>query len=185
MLVTRLGRRYAKSLLELSIEMGKLEEVKKDIDHLVAVIEESRDFRLFVQSPVVNADIKIKTFEKLFKESFQELTFNFIQIITRKGREGHLASIAQGFQEQYNKHKGIEKAVVTTAQALSDQQKEELKQKLNKAVGKDIIIEEKIDDSIIGGMTLRVGDRQYNGSIAHQLKMLKRQLRDNSYIKDF
>ncbi len=185
MQVTRLGRRYAKSLLELSIEMGKLEEVKSDIDRLLTVIKESRDFRLFTQSPVINSDIKIKTFDKLFGDTFNELTFNFIQIITRKGREAHLGSIAEGFQELYRKHKGIEKAVVTTAIPLSDQQKEELKQKLNLAVGKSIIIEEKIDPTVIGGMTLRVGDKQYNGSIAHQLNMLRRQFKSNLYIKDF
>ncbi len=177
--ITRLDRRYAKPLLELSIEIGKLKKVKKDIDCLIAVIKESKDFRLLIESPIINSDIKSGIFEKLFANSFQKLTFDFLQIIIRKNRERDLASIARGFEELYYKYKDIQRAVVTTAKPLFAEQNKKLKQKLNQTMWKDVIIEEKIDPSIIGGIIIRLDDKQYNGSVAHQLNLLKQQFRNN------
>lgn len=185
MIVTALNRRYAKSLLDLSIEQNKLEEIKKDMDLLIEVITSSRDLRVLLSSPIVSADKKESILTTLFQGKVSELTFKFISIILSKGRESQLEGIAHGFINLYRINKGIEEAIVTSAVQLSDAQRNEIREKLKGLTGNSIEITETIDPSIIGGVKIRVGDRQYNGSVAYQLDQLKRQFESNQYIADF
>ncbi|MGB0175817.1 MAG: ATP synthase F1 subunit delta [Owenweeksia sp.] len=185
MAITKLGRRYAKSLLDLSEELGKVEEVKGDIDQVLSVVRGSKEFRTLIKSPIISADKKIAIYHEIFKDQLGELTSNFIDIITRKGRESHLEAIALGFQELYRIKKDISKAVVTTAVPLTDTQRAEIKAKLVESTGQEIEMDEVVDPSIIGGITLRVGDKRYNGSISHQLEILKRQFKNNLYVADY
>lgn len=185
MIVTRLGKRYAKSLLELADELGKIEEVKADMETILSAIEGSREFQILIHSPVINPSKKIDIFHELFQGKLSELTCNFIDIITRKGREKKLGVIAQGFLNLYRVKKGISVAIVTTATKMSDSQREAVRAKVADATGNKIEIEENIDPSIIGGMTLRLDDKEFNGSIAYQLNSLKRQFQDNLYVPDY
>ncbi|AEV33343.1 ATP synthase F1 subunit delta [Owenweeksia hongkongensis] len=185
MIVTALNRRYAKSLLDLSIEQNKLEESMKDMDYVMKVIASSRDLRVLLKSPIVNADKKEAILVNLFQGQISDLTFKFINIILSKGRESQLEGIAHGFLNLYRKNKGIEEAVVTSAVELSEAQRNDIREKLKGITGNSIEITEMIDPSIIGGVKIRVGDKQYNGSIAYQLDQLKRQFESNQYIADF
>ena len=185
MIVTALNRRYAKSLLDLSIEQNKLEEIKKDMDLVIEVIASSRDLRVLLKSPIVSADKKEAILVALFEGKVSDLTFRFINIILSKGRESQLEGIAHGFLNLYRINKGIEEAVVTSAVQLSEAQRNDIREKLKGITGNSIEITETIDPSIIGGVKIRVGDKQYNGSIAYQLDQLRRQFESNQYIADF
>lgn len=185
MIVTRLGKRYAKSLLELAQELGKVEEVKADMATIQEAIEGSREFAILISSPVINPSKKIAIFKELFDNKLSELTCNFLEIITNKGREKKLAAIAQAYLDLYRLKNGIAVAIVTTAIALSDKERETIRTKIASATGKKIEIEERVDASIIGGMTLRLDDKEFNGSMAYKLSALKRQFSDNLYVPDF
>lgn len=185
MIVTALNRRYAKSLLDLSIEQNKLEEVKGDMDVIIEIIGSSRELRLLLTSPVIGEHKKEAVLKEIFAGSISELTFRFMSIILSKGREGQLEGIAHGFINLYRIHKGIEEAMVTSAHALSEAQRKEIREKLHSITGHSIEITEKVDPSLIGGVKIRVGDKEYNGSVAYQLDQLKRQFESNHYIADF
>lgn len=185
MLITRLSRRYAKSLLDFAQEQGKVEEVKKDIDQILAVIKESRDFNLMLKSPVISPDRKEKIFDAAFAGSMNEITLQFCKIIIRKGREAELDAIAEAFKQRYRDMNGIEEALITSAVPLSETQREEIRQKLARLTGSEIQIKEKVDPSMIGGLKVRVSDREYNGSIAAQLTLLRRRFEKNTFIAEF
>ena len=185
MIVTALNRRYAKSLLDLSIEQNTLEEVKGDMDSIIEIIGSSRELRLLLSSPIINEDKKEAVLKQIFAGSISELSFRFMSIILAKGREGQMEGIAHGFINLYRAHKGIEEAVVTSANGLTESQRNDIREKLKGITGNSIEITEMIDPSIIGGVKIRVGDKQYNGSIAYQLEQLKRQFESNQYIADF
>lgn len=185
MIVTRLGKRYAKSLLDLANEMGKTDDVKADMETILNIIKNSKEFEILINSPIINPDKKLSIFKELFDGKLTEMSCNFIEIITRKGRESKLGVIAQGYINLYRIGKGINVATVTTAVALSDEERESIRAKIADATGKSIEIEEKVDPSIIGGITLRLDDKQFNGSIAYQLESLKRQFRENLYVPEY
>src|SRR5687767_1782106 len=98
--------RYAKSLIDLAVEQGKLEKVLDDINGFLNAAN-NRDLILLLKSPLVKPDKKEKVMEAIFKERVDELTYSFFQIIIRKGREALLPEIAEEFVNQYRKIKGI------------------------------------------------------------------------------
>ena len=184
MLITKVHRRYAKSLLDFAKEKEMVEDVKQDVDRVIAVIDDSREFRVMLKSPVITPDRKEKVVDAIFAEHLTEVTSNFIKILIRKGREDDLEETMRSFGNLYRDHRGIEKAVITTAQPLSSQQRNEIKSRLTEITSKKIEIAEVVDKSIIGGLKVKVGDRQYNGSIAAQLDQLRREFKKNEFVAE-
>ncbi len=185
MLVTRLARRYAKSLLELATETGKTEVVKKDMAFLAEAYKESRDLRVFLKSPVIEGSKKVAILKEVLRSQLDELTERFIKLMAKGGREGDLATIAQAYLDLYQKQNGIEAAVVTTAAPLTEAQRTSLISKLAETLGKEIVLEEKVNPELIGGMILRVDNREYNGSIATKLNLLRKDFANNPYLPEF
>ncbi|MDZ7845631.1 MAG: ATP synthase F1 subunit delta [Owenweeksia sp.] len=185
MLITKLHKTYAKSLLEFAIEMDKLEEVREDVMLVLAVGDESRDFGVMLKSPVINPGKKEKVIDAIFGGKFTEITTHFIRILIRKGREPLLEEIMHAFLDRYRDHKGIEKALVTTATGLSDGQRAEVEKILTEFTKSSVEIEEKVNADLIGGLIVKVGDHQYNGSIARKLEKLRMDFNKNSFIANF
>ncbi len=184
-MVTALNRRYAKSLLALAVDMQKVDEVKKDMDLVSATVNASRDLAVLLKSPVVKEDKKTAIIKGVFEGKVGDLTLKFLLILVSKGRESQLEGMAEGFQNLYRAHNGIQQASITTAASLGDAQRTDISAKLKEVIGSNIELKEIIDPSIIGGIKIRVGDRQYNGSLAYQLQQLKRQFESNQYVADF
>ena len=97
----RVATRYAKSLLELAIETNKLEKVYEDITMLYGLCQESRPFHNFIKNPIINSYKKLGIFNSLFEKRVDELSYKFIDIITRKGREDILPEIGEQFLKEY------------------------------------------------------------------------------------
>lgn len=181
----RVNSRYAKSLLELSIEKEILEDIYKDIKQFAKISDTNRDFVLLLKNPIINSGKKLAILKQLFEGKVHEVTMQFFTIITRKNREDHLPGIAASFVDQYNKYKNIEKAMVTTTFPLGEQNRAEVRQLIKKISGKDVELKEKVDPSIIGGFVLQIGDRRIDSSISSKLKELKYQFSYNPYVKEF
>ena len=182
--VTKLARVYAKALLDLAVEQNNLPTVREEIGHIKAVLEASPDLKRALGSPVVKDDQKRAVFSSIFKDKLGELTLRFADLLIRQGRGAQFKAIFQAFEEAFLRFKGIRAAVVTTAYELSAQEEQDIKEKLAQLSGQDIQLEKKIDPDLIGGMILRMGDRQYNGSVAAELKRLRREFKTNQYISE-
>lgn len=182
----RAASRYAKSLLELAVEKGKLEDVQQDMKLFDKVCKENKNFTLMLKNPIIKHDKKKAVLNALFEGKVNDLTIALFGIITKKNRESILPALAVEFQNQYNTHKGIELAKVTTAVPLT----KELRAKLEGIVKNisdrtSVELVEEIDKNIIGGFILKVGDRQIDDSIKTKLKALELEFSQNLYIKEF
>lgn len=182
MSVNRIASRYAKPLLELSIEKGILEEVAKDMDQFAALCESNRDFVLMLKNPILNHLNKLSILKKIFTGKVNDLTLSIFDIISRKNREQYLPEIALEFHKQYNIAKGISEATVTTVVPLNAQLKIEVTALVKKITGKKVELTEIISPSIIGGFILRIGDRQIDDSINSKLNELKLKFSQNLYV---
>jgi len=185
MLISKVDKRYAKSLLDFAEEVNRVDEVKADVESILAVMEDSREFRIMLQSPVISTDKKEAVMDAIFESKLSDILSNYFKIIARRGREGTLEGILRGFIELYRSKNNIESAVITVAKPLTDKQRAEIKAKLAAASGKDIVITEKVDPAMIGGVKIRLGDKEFNGSIAAQLNKLKRKFESNAFIATF
>ena len=178
----RVSTRYAKSLLELAIEKGALEEVLADMKQLTAVATANRDFALSLKSPIVNFDKKLKVLNALFASTANKITMAFYGIVARKNRADLLVDIAREFQKQYNSHKGIQVADLTTTFPITEDLRSKFVGIVKEISGLDKIeLVEKIDTDIIGGFVLKVNDRQLDESLSSKLKALRLEFSHNHY----
>jgi F-type H+-transporting ATPase subunit delta len=179
----RIASRYAKSLIDLANEKGKLDRVLEDVQSFQQVAK-NRDFLLMLRSPVVKADTKEKVFKQLFAGKYDEMTMAFLQILLRKGRESQLADIASEYIAQYKAIKHITSVKLTTAAKLSDASVKSIQDKLVASTNTDQNIElvTDVDSELIGGFVIEFEDRLYDASVAHKLGLMKKNFKDNLYI---
>ena len=181
---TRATYRYAKSLLELAQEQDALENCKNDMEHIVATCQGSHDLTLLLKSPVVKTDKKQAIFSQVFADC-SPLVKQFIQLITAKKREVLLADIAQRFLLIYKELQGIHTAQLTTATPIDEETRKHILDFIKQQGIEKVDLNEVVDDKLIGGLVLRLGDKQIDASVARQIYDLKQTFNKNLYIKDF
>jgi F-type H+-transporting ATPase subunit delta len=179
----RLAARYAKSLIDLANERNQLETVYTDMLYLQALCKESRDFLALMRSPVVKADKKVAIVLAVTKGNISELTDAFNRLMITKGRESYLPEISAAFIEQYNKQKGIHTVTLTTAMPVTEEVKQQIIGQVQKQTNKNNIdLKTVVDEEIIGGFVLEIGDQLVDASILYDLNKIKSQFMNNDFI---
>ena len=182
----RVASRYAKSLLDLAVEKDILEAVHVDMNKLLEIERVSPDFISLIKSPIVGSDKKLSVITKLVGAEVSELTLSFFKLVSQKGRESYLPSIAKEFHKQYNLHLGIQLAEVTTTFPIDDALRIQFKTIVKEISGKkEVELREKVNENLIGGYILKIGDKQLDESIHSQLRKLKLNFTQNLYEKKF
>jgi len=177
---TRASVRYAKSLLDLALENGSLEQVYADIVLIQHTIKESRDLAAMLHSPVIKTDKKKAILEEIFVKNISPVTNAFLQLIATHRREEFLEMIAEAFIDSYKKHKKILTAVITTAFGLDEEMRKKVFELVKKQMNSEIELVEKVNKNLIGGFILRVGDKQNDASILGKLRLLERTFKENT-----
>ena len=170
----RAAIRYAKAVLSLASDEKIADVVNTEMKLIATTISQSKDLSDALKSPVVSASIKKSILLEVFKNSSKSI-LNLIDTLISNNRIDILSDVAQKYNQLFDESKGIELATVTTAVPLTDDLKKKVLAKAKELSGKDIEVENVIDESIIGGFILRIGDIQYNASITNQLSKLKRE----------
>ncbi len=174
----RISGRYALSLFDLAIEQKNLELVQADMKLFVDTCNENHALLSILKSPIIDGDKKTGVLEGVFAKHFNSLSIAFMRIIVKKRREKFLLAIATEFLELFKAHHNIVTALVTTATAINDEVKKEIKSNLQQQTGITIELECKVDAKLIGGIKIQVGDKLFDDSIARQLNNLKLHLLD-------
>ncbi|HTD92908.1 MAG TPA: ATP synthase F1 subunit delta [Chitinophagaceae bacterium] len=179
----RLAARYAKSIIDLSLERGQLELVYADMQWLQAVCKSNADFVNLLRSPVVKSDTKQKILDAVTAGRLSELTNAFITLLIKKNRESHLPEIVTSFITLYKEHKNIHTVKLTTAVPASDSVRTAIIEQVKKSGGfENVELEEKVNPDLIGGFVLQVGDKLVDASIAYDLKTIAKQFENNDFI---
>ena len=183
MLNPRLAGRYAKSLIGLAVEKGQLEEVYNDMLYLQAVCKSNRDFVAFLKSPVISADKKQTILRAVTQGKISVITSAFNDLLAKKGRESSLPEIAFAFIEQYKQLKEIHTVTLTTATPVSDQVKQEIIDKVSSQSGmKNIELTTAVNEDLIGGFVLQIGNTLIDASISYDLNQIRKQFLNNDFI---
>jgi F-type H+-transporting ATPase subunit delta len=183
MIEIKLGDRYANSILGLAKERGETELVRNDFQLIQRVCKSNPDFVNMLESPLINSDKKQNILNEIFKGQFCQITQSLIEIIVRKKREAYLDDIADRYLFLYDKLNNTTRGVLISAAPLSEPQKAKIKKLVEEVLKTDFVLTEKIDESLIGGFVLRIGDRQFDASIASRLRELKQEFDSNPYVK--
>jgi len=173
----RAAVRYAKALMQLVQEKGLMDEVIADIKSINSIIRDVHELELLLQSPLVKSEKKTAILHSIFNGKVSELSLSFINQVATHNRENILSVICDEYITLYNEINNIAKVNVTTSIPLEDGLREELLSTLKAKYNlSSIDLDEKVDESLIGGMVLRMGDMQLDASIRRQLNDIKNEL---------
>ncbi len=177
---SRVAKRYAKPLLELANEHGKLDAVKKDIEMFISLCEDNKDLTNMLKSPIIPHLKKLTILESIFKGKIDSLTFSIFEILVKKNRESILLEVGHSFLSLFNQLKGIVKATVTTAVSLDQSSVGEFKKMVQEISKQEVDLEEQVDPALIGGFKLKIDDKQIDETVLSKLRNLKLKFNTNA-----
>lgn len=172
--MSRAAIRYAKAILDIAQTSGKAVAVNNDMTSIVNAVAESTELKDFLSSPVIKMDVKKSALSEIFS-NVQAETNSLFNLLFENKRFEILEAIAKEYNKLFDESNGIEVAKVTTAFPITSELQNKVLAKIAEFSSKKITIENIVDPSIIGGFILRVGDQQYNASVASKLSELKRE----------
>ncbi len=178
----RAAIRYAKAILNLAKDSKEETVVNDDMLFISATISENDEFEVMLRSPIVKSTDKIKVLNALFDGKVNNITLGLFHLLQDNKRIAMLHSIAKQYAIIYNFDKHMQVAKVTTAVPLTKEIEVKILEKIVALTGKKANLENVINESILGGFILRVGDIQYDASISNYLNELKKEFDNSHYI---
>lgn len=173
-----IAERYARALLEIGVERGTLENLGNEINRVNKLFIQSEELRKLMVHPSFSVEVRKNVLGELMERVIVGPTCrNFMFLLLDRGRINILDSITKVFGQLVDKHLGRVRATVTVAKALSLPDKTRLERALGNNTGKKVLIETKVDPSIIAGVVTEVDGRVYDGSIRTSLKQIGSRLR--------
>jgi F-type H+-transporting ATPase subunit delta len=179
---SQISVRYAKALFRSASEQQVLDRVYKDMDVLATTCQ-VEEFQYMLVVPTFQPSQKIKMCKTIFEKQLSKLSLSMVNLVIKNKRETYLPGIARYFGDLYRREKGIRTARLVTALAVDDSAIEGIRKLIRKAFDSEVELTASVDKDVIGGFVLTIEDRQYDASIASNLKKLKKQLLQTSIEK--
>lgn len=171
------AKRYGKALLEEAQSQGVLEQVFQDFKVLEQAVNDSRELRLLLKSPIVTLDKKLSSLDAIFGNKVSPLTNTFLKMLVRKRREGNLSEITKAFFEAYNELKSIKEVELISATELSENMVTTIMNSVKTQFsGMNFNVTKVVDPSILGGFVIKIGDKVFDTSLQNKLNSLKREI---------
>jgi len=175
---TTLAKRYAKALVEIGLEKKALEKYGQDLSALCELMATSRDFREVMINPVFTREDKKKIAGHILqKVQADRMVINFVNLLVDRKRIDQLTGIEKAFRAEVDVIQGITRGEVVSAEPLSEEQLGRVTAALSQISGKQVIVTTRVDESLIGGLSAKVGDKVFDGTIRTQLSQLKESLK--------
>lgn len=172
--MSRAAIRYAKAVLNLASDQKTTEVVNIDMQLIASSIAKSSDLKEMLNSPVIKSEMKKSALLAVFP-NLNTATTGLFDVLVSNKRLNILNAIAINYSILFDELNGKETATVTTAIPLTDDLKAKVLLKIKELTSKTVTLENIVDENILGGFILRVGDQQYNASVSNKLNNLKRE----------
>ena len=172
---TRAAIRYAKAILDLATSKNVAKEVSNDMFLIATTINGNMELDSFIQNPTIKVEAKENALLEVFANT-NEVTKSLFHLLFENKRFEILGAIASEYNKLFDEMNGVQVAKVTTAIPMDADLEAKVKAKIATFSDKKVTIQNTVDASIIGGFILRIGDKQYNASVANRLQVLKREL---------
>jgi F-type H+-transporting ATPase subunit delta len=172
---TRVARRYAMALMTAAEQHKNVDGTAKDLELIGKTLRDSREFRLFVASPIVSRGKKRAVFNEVVGQRVGQETIRFVNLLISKSREAILLDLIEQFKELHDEKLGIVNVEVRTVVDLGYAQEKDLRVQLERITGKKARLQFVIDKTIKGGLIVRIGDRVFDASVSHQLERMREQ----------
>ena len=166
--------RYGSALYDIAAENKCIEEILNDFESVEKVMNESSELRHVIRSPLVNSDEKLNILLKIFSQlNFNNLTTTFLKVLDNNKRISNISSIILKFKKINSEKRGDIVASVTSANELSEDDKNNITNQLKSSLGQKLSLNFDVDKDIIGGLIVKVGSKMIDTSIANKINKLK------------
>ena len=169
-------RRYAATLLEAADETGATAAVQRDVERLLETVRQSGELAEFLANPLADSQAQGNVLRELFSGKVEVLTLNFLRLMAVRGRASIIGAALESFLDQVAEREGIISAEVRSAVALSEEQCQRLRERLEHRSGRTVRLDVQVDASLRGGAIVRVGDTVFDGSVNTYLERLQARL---------
>lgn len=174
--MSRVAKRYAKALFELAEEQKVLDQVYADLLAVAKTVKDSDELQTLLLNPLVNERDKLKVLDRIFSKGFQQLTGTFLDLLADKRRLSVLREIVDKFHRMMLAHNNQVEVQLISAVDLDRPAVEKITKQIQQIIGKEVLVNERIEPSIIGGFVVKVEDIVIDNSIRSQLNKLREQL---------
>lgn len=171
-----IARVYAEALLRGAERRDALVEVEEGLAELATLLAGNERFRRFLEAPQIDADAKRALVEGVLGDRLHPVVIRFLSLVIDKHREGFLDRISRALAEILDERRNRQSALVTTAAPVDDAQLERIREALERATGKTIHLDQRVDPSLLGGVVIRTEDTLIDGSVTTRLSMMRRRL---------
>ena len=178
-----LARVYSDAILQLAEAQGEADSLLEELLGLAAYLDETPELATFFSSPTVDAGVRQKAIEEWFRGRASDLLVDSLQVLNRKERLGLLRTLAETYRLGHEELRGQIDVHVRTAVPLSRAARARLKEVASAHAGKEAKLVEQVDESILGGMIVRIGDEKLDTSVAHRLGRLGQMLADRASLE--
>ncbi|AZB26543.1 MULTISPECIES: ATP synthase F1 subunit delta [Chryseobacterium] len=179
MLTSKVAKRYAQGLLDFTNESGQTAAVFSEMKDVVKIMAESKDLNKFFLTPYIDAKKKIEVANEIFK-GLSASSQNLIRLVIKHGRENQLKNIAQEFINKVEDINGVQRVTLTTATQLSKENIDQILRSTNLVnANSNFDLKLIINQDILGGYILRVGDQQVDASVRTKLNQVKKDFQLN------
>jgi F-type H+-transporting ATPase subunit delta len=167
---------YAGSLLELANESNSAAAVLEEFNDLIAYMGRDADFAGFMESPAVDDDVRRASLEKIFRGRLSDLLLNTLLVLNDRYRSDLIRAVHERYRLRLEEQLGQVEVEVASATELDSSARERLKQTLGKLFAREVILIERVDPDLVGGLLVQCGDRRYDVSVAKRLAGLREAL---------
>lgn len=172
-----ISKTYGEAIFELAVSENRVDELAQEIETVLKILEENPEFSEIMKHPKIIKEEKLQIIENVFKGRVSDELTGFMRLIVEKDRYGQIGEIMQYFLDEGKKLKGIGVAWVRSALPLREEQKKQVEAKLLETTSfREMEMHYQVDDTLIGGMVIRIGDRVADSSIRTKLSHLEQQL---------
>ena len=173
---TPVGEVYAESLMELANEQQQLDRVAQEVEELSELLERDDGLVRLIRNPIIGRDQRREMLQRLFEGRVSDLLYRFLQVVNRKDRLNALPSIFAAFSKRVAVHQNRLEVDAYVARPLDEATADRVARGLGESLGKQVTLIQHVDESLIGGLKLRIGDQMLDASVQRQLQRIKQQL---------
>ena len=169
----KMGREYASALFTLAVEEGKQKEYFASLETVKTVLAENSEYMDFLNSFSIPKSERIDAIEEAFGKSIEEYVVSFIKLLCEKDRISEFFECVEIYKELLDLYENVSVAKVTSSVELKDEEQKKLKEKLEKASGKNVVLDIKVDKSLLCGIVVEIDGKIIDGSIKKSLGNVK------------
>lgn len=175
-MINVIASRYAEALFQVGEELNTTIKLNDELNSVVAILKSNKEFYDILKSPLVAKGEKKDLIDKVFNNNLSNNLSNFLKIIIDKDRVSAIESVQKSFKELLNEKNNIIEGIAITAVAMNQEEIKQLESKLSRKYNKNVTLQNKVDKSVLGGVLVRLGNEEMDGTVKSRLAGMKNTL---------